>query len=303
MKKLTFSCLLFMFLAAASGYSQSLTAPDSETPTYLIIRTDDLGMSHSVNMALKKLLDTGFPVSVSVMFPCPWYQETVAILKGYDDKNVSVGIHLTLNSEWQYYRWGPITGREAVPSLVDEDGYFFHSAATLYENNPSPSEVEKELRAQIERALKTGLQIDYVDYHMGTAMGNPMFREITEKLAGEYNLGLWGYFEARQWDPQYRATPEDKTDSLVAMVNELTPGYNYLITHVGIDNAELSAMRDMNMASPLAAMSANRQGELNALTSKAFAKALKKKNIKLVTFKDLMDEMGLANIKDASDSD
>src|SRR5881396_501400 len=81
-------------------------------PVYLLIRSDDAGMSHSVNMALQRLMDTGLPVSVSVMFTCPWYQETVEILKRHP--KVAVGIHLTLNSEWKNYRWGRC--RAARPS-------------------------------------------------------------------------------------------------------------------------------------------------------------------------------------------
>src|SRR5687768_18572563 len=88
-------------------------------------------MSHSVNMGLERLIASGLPISVSVMFPTPWYQETVEILKRNPD--VSVGIHLTLNSEWKNYRWGPVLGRTAVPSLVDADGYFFPYAAELYD--------------------------------------------------------------------------------------------------------------------------------------------------------------------------
>ena len=101
------------------------SAPRAATtePTYLLIRSDDAGMSHSVNMALERLIESGLPVSISVMFPTPWYQETVEILKRHP--SVSVGIHLTLNSEWKNYRWGPVLGRVAVPSLVDGEGYFF----------------------------------------------------------------------------------------------------------------------------------------------------------------------------------
>lgn len=275
-------------------HGQMLNNAD-DTQKHLMIRTDDIGMSHSVNTGLKKLLDTGYPVSVSVMFACPWYQEAVSILKQYD--NISIGLHLTLNSEWEHYRWGPVAGPEAVPSLVDENGYFFHSSSTLYNNKPERQELEKEMRAQIERALASGLEIDYVDYHMGTAMGHPMFREVTENLAKEYKLGLWGYFGSQRWDPHYRAMPEDKTDSLVTLVNGLERGYSYLVTHVGIDNEELGAMKDMNNASPLAEMSVNRQAELDALTSDAFAKALKDHKIKLITFGDLIDIKGLENMK------
>ncbi len=284
---------ILMFLNS-NLYGQVVHSSD-DNKKYLMIRTDDIGMSHSVNTGLKKLLDTGYPISVSVMFACPWYQEAVAILKEYD--NTSIGIHLTLNSEWEHYRWGPVAGKEAVPSLVDENGYFFHSSSTLYENQPKRAELEKELRAQIDRALASGLDIDYVDYHMGTAMGHPMFREVTEKLAEEYKLGLWGYFESSEFYDHYRAAPEDKIDSLLTMMKKVEPGYSYLVTHVGIDNAELAAMRDMNNSAPLAKMSANRQGELNALTSEAFARAIKENNITLVTFGDLIDRKGLGNMK------
>lgn len=287
-------CILFLLFGPMSVLSQ-VTDNLGATEKYLLIRTDDVGMSHSVNMAVTKLLDTGYPVSVSVMFACPWYQEAVSILKKYD--NASVGIHLTLNSEWQHYRWGPVAGQSAVPSLVDKNGFFFHSSSTLYDNQPVRAELEKELRAQIERALASGLEIDYVDYHMGTAMGDPMFREVTEKLAKEYKLGLWGYFGSTEYYDHYRARPADKIDSLVTMVNRMEPGYNYLVTHVGIDNAELGAMKDMNNSSPLDEMSANRQAELDALTSEAFGNVLKKNGIKLITFGDLIDIKGLENME------
>src|SRR5688572_25697142 len=124
-------------------------------------------MSHSVNVALERLIATGLPVSVSVMFPTQLHQETVEILRRHPD--VSVGIHLTLNSEWRNYRWGPVLGRTAVPTLVDSAEYFFASSAALYANHADPKEVEAELRAQIHRALGSGLRVDYVDYHMNTA--------------------------------------------------------------------------------------------------------------------------------------
>ena len=102
------------------GQAEAARGARPSEPVYLLIRSDDAGMSHSVNMALQRLMDTGLPVSVSVMFTCPWYQETVEILKRHP--NVAVGIHLTLNSEWKNYRWGPVSGREAVPTLVDAEG-------------------------------------------------------------------------------------------------------------------------------------------------------------------------------------
>jgi chitin disaccharide deacetylase len=248
-------------------------------------------MSHSVNVALERLIQSGLPVSVSVMFPTPWHQETVEMLKRYPD--VSAGIHLTLNSEWKNYRWGPVLGRSAVPTLVDADGYFFQSAAALYQNRPKIEEVEKELRAQIERALKSGLKIDYVDYHMGTVTQYPEFRDVTERLAREFGLGMSGYFGEEIDAPQYAAAPQHKGDSLVALINRLEPGVNVVITHVGIDDAELGALLDMNTSNPLPDMSKNRQGELDALTSSRFRKALESRNIRLTTYRDVIGMRGL----------
>jgi predicted glycoside hydrolase/deacetylase ChbG (UPF0249 family) len=262
---------------------------------YLIIRSDDAGMSHSVNMGLQKLIDTGLPVSVSVMFPTPWYQETVEILKRHPD--VAVGIHLTLNSEWRNYRWGPVLGRTAVPSLVDADGYFFPTSEALHKNNPNLQEVENELRAQIKRALGSGLKIDYVDYHMGTVVRYPEFREIAERLAKEFGLGMSGYFGETRHDPQYAAAPPNKTDSLLAMIDRLRPPFNLVVTHVGIDDSELGALLDMNVDGPLPEMSKNRQGELDALTSRRFSEAIKTHNVHLLTYRQLIAIQGLSSMR------
>lgn len=295
-----FAVLLCVPLLSASpahvvGKADALGPSGIADPIYLLIRTDDAGMSHSVNMALEKLIVSGLPVSVSVMFPTPWYQETVEILKRHPA--VSVGIHLTLNSEWKNYRWGPVLGRVAVPTLVDSDGYFFPSASDLFNNKPDLKQVEAELRAQIERAKKSGLKIDYVDYHMGTVMRSPEFREIAERLAKESGLGMSQYFGEISHDPQYAAPPAKKADSLVAMINRLTPHLNMVITHVGIDDAELGALLDMNTSGPLPEMSKNRQGELDALTSQRFRDALKARNVQLLTYRQLIATRGLQSMR------
>jgi len=282
-------------IAFASSQTEATKHKDFPNQVFLIIRTDDAGMSHSVNTALEKLINSGLPVSVSVMFPTPWFQETVEILKRHPE--TSVGIHLTLNSEWRNYQWGPVLGRNAVPTLVDSNGYFFSSSEALHKNHPDLKEVERELRAQIERAIHSGLKIDYVDYHMGTATRYPEFREITERLAREYGLGMSEYFGESQNDPQYAAAPKDKTDSLVAMVDRLRPQFNLVVTHVGIDDSELGALVDMNTDGPLPDMSRNRQGELNALMSPRFADALKSRKITLITYRQLIQMQGLQSMR------
>jgi predicted glycoside hydrolase/deacetylase ChbG (UPF0249 family) len=277
------------------GQADATARSGTSEQVYLIIRSDDAGMSHSVNIGLERLIETGLPVSVSVMFPTPWYQETVEILKRHPE--VSVGIHLTLNSEWKNYRWGPVSGRSAVPTLVDAEGYFFQSAEALYRNRPDLREIETELRAQIERALRSGVKIDYVDYHMGTAVSYPEFREVTERLAREFRLGMSGYFGESMDSPQYWAPPRNKADSLVALINRLRPGFNVVVTHVGIDDAELGALVDMNTANPLPEMSKNRQGELDALTSQRFREAVTARNVRLITYRQVIDMQGLKSMR------
>jgi chitin disaccharide deacetylase len=259
------------------------------------VRSDDGGMSHSVNMALERLINTGMPVSVSVMFPTPWYQETVDILKRHPD--VAVGVHLTLNSEWKHLRWGPVAGRTAVPTLVDADGNFFSTSEALHKNNPDLRQVELELRAQIDRARSSGLKIDYLDYHMGTVSRYPEFREIAERLAREYGLGMSQYFGEARHDPQYHAAPPSKPDSLVALVARLQTPVNLLVTHVGIDDAELGALVDMNTDGGLPEMSKNRQGELDALTSGRFRDSIRARNVQLITYRQLIEKQGLKSMR------
>lgn len=265
----------------------------------LLIRCDDIGMSHAVNVAAKELIETGLVFSASIMFPCAWYQEGVDLLKEHPE--ISAGIHLTLNSEWKNYRWGPVAGRDKVPSLVDEHGYFFPSRATFFANNPKLEEVEIELRAQIERAFKSGLKISYVDYHMGTAVDKPEMRRIVEKLANEFGLGISRYFGEVDVENMYSDPVESKKDSLLFTLKNLNDGINLLVCHIGKDNDELRAMIDMNSFG-LSEMSKHREAELRALISAMKENIFEKYKIRLINYNDLIKEIGLEQMKSPVDS-
>lgn len=263
--------------------------------TKLLLRCDDIGMCHTVNMAAKKLIEKGVVFSASVMFACPWYREAVEILKAHPE--IGVGIHLTLNSEWKHYKWGPVLGKEAVPGLVDKDGYFWESEAAFAAANVKLEEVEKELRAQIDRAKATGLRIDYIDYHMGTAVSTPGLRALVEKLAKEYGLGIslyFGEFYLSLWD----VSPDKKLSTLLKMLDQLEPDkLNLIVIHLGMENPEMQALIDMNNPDDPDRVSQHRQAELKALLSKAFRKAIKKGKIKMITYRDAAFEMGLEAMK------
>ena len=285
-----FYFIVFVLIVTAASFSQ--TENKSKT---LLIRCDDLGMSHAVNMAFKELMETGLKFSASVMFPCAWYQEAVDILKQYPE--ITVGIHLTLNAEWKNYRWGPIAGKDKVPSLVDSNGYFLPSRATFFVNNPKSEEIEIELRAQIERAIKSGIKISYVDYHMGTAVEKPEHRAIVEKLAKEYGLAISRYFGEVDVESMYAVDIDNKQEYLFELLSNLDPEkINLLVCHIGKDQPELQAMIDMNSFG-LPEMSKHREAELNALILTTQQNIFEKNSINLINYIDLINQMGLVNMK------
>lgn len=293
--KIFFSVLLTLILFFTETFPQNLSSDKT-----LLIRCDDLGMSHAVNMAFKELMESGLKFSASVMFPCAWYQEAVEILKQYP--NVSVGVHLTLNAEWKNYRWGPISGRDKVPSLVDDNGYFFPSRAAFFANNPKSEEIEIELRAQIERAINSGIKISYVDYHMGTAVDKPEHRAIVEKLAEESGLAISRYFGEQDLNSMYSVDIDKKQNYLVDLLPKIeSDKINLLVCHIGKDHPELQAMIDMNEFG-LKEMSKHREAELNALLFVKQQNLFELNGIKLVNYSDLINEIGLAKMKSPVDS-
>ena len=266
-------------------------ATESREAIELAIRCDDVGMCHAVNQGVRRLVATGIPFSTSVMIACPWYPEAVEILR--DQPQVSVGIHLTLNSEWEHYKWGPVLGAPRVPSLVDENGHFHTTAEDFAAAEVDLREVEMELRAQIERARKAGLRIDYLDYHMLTAVSTPELTDIVEGLAEEYGFGLARYFKEPSvslWD----TPPEKKLESLLHILTQLDPGTpTLLVMHLGIDGPEMAALIDVNNPTDSDRVGIHRGAELEALLSPEFRQAIADRDIRLVNYRDIIERYGL----------
>ena len=275
----------------------SLSAQSSSRPE-LLIRIDDIGMNHSVNMALQQLADTKMPLSASVLFVCPWYQEAVDIL--HKNPQISVGVHLALNSEWKWYRWGPVLGKEAVPSLVDSVGYFFASSDEFLAHKYDLGEVERELSAQVERALRSGLKIDYVDFHMGTAAGTPELLAVAERIAAKYQLGMSPYFGEAEHS-MFDVPIAQKQSAFRAYVDTLTPGpLNLAVIHVAQSTPEIQALVDMNNATQNSAtgdplMSRHRQAELDMLLQ--FARGPQSRKVALINYAGVIARLGRASMK------
>jgi len=273
--------------------SLSLTLPLSfaygqkaATLPQLLIRLDDIGMNHSVNMALQKMAQTGYPISASVQFACPWYQEAVDILR--KNPQITVGVHLTLTSEWRYYRWGPVLGRTAVPSLVDSEGYFYQTDGAFNRSGYKLDEVEKELSAQIERALRTGLRISYVDPHMGIALSTPQLRALTEKLAHKYKLAIsplssvayFGETYKEMWGEPIATKKSAFLEYVSTKLSVDRP--NLMVIHTATPGPEMDSLFDMNSnmmhdAAGHPIVGLHRQTELNMLLSPEFKDLIDKK--------------------------
>ena len=170
-----FFILLPYFLMAQTAettYSEKLGYPKGKK--VLIIHVDDVGMSYESNQGAIKAIRGGVATSLSVMMPCGWVPGFVNYWK--QNKDLDAGLHLTMTSEWNDYRWGPLAGKSSVKGLVDSEGAMWKSVEEVIKN-ASPDEVETEIRAQLERARTMGLEPTHLDSHMGTLFATPGFLE------------------------------------------------------------------------------------------------------------------------------
>lgn len=168
--------------AIADNLGQRLGYPRESR--LVLFHADDMGMCHSANVGGAGVLEAGVVKAASVMVPCPWFPEAAEYHRQHRDADI--GLHLTLNSEWKPYRWGPVA-REGVGGLVDQEGYMWSSVSSVL-HNASPEEVERELRAQIERALGFGMKPTHLDSHMGTLFASSALFGMYLRVAEEYDI-------------------------------------------------------------------------------------------------------------------
>ncbi|MGZ4803459.1 MAG: ChbG/HpnK family deacetylase, partial [Acidimicrobiia bacterium] len=195
----------------------------------LIINCDDLGSSRSANVAVYDALRHGLATSATLMVPCPWARDAAAQYRGED-----VGVHLTLNAEWETYRWGPITHS---PSLLDGDGGFPRTLEDIWDH-ADLEEVRKECRAQIERAIFWGFDVSHLDSHMGTLQLRPEFFDVYLELAVDFQLPLrmaGASSEARVGFPFRRLAAEEGV---------VSPDH-FLYTNVGSRRAVERTLHDL----------------------------------------------------------
>jgi predicted glycoside hydrolase/deacetylase ChbG (UPF0249 family) len=265
----------------------------------VIVHADDLGMTHSVNAASIKALETGLVTSASIMVPCPWFPEMAEYARAHPDRDL--GLHLTLTSERVFYRWGPVAPRDKVPSLVDSNGYFHLNWTET--THIDAREVELELRAQMERAMAMGVRPTHLDSHQYRLFenGKEIFQSVL-RVAHEYKLPV---FMVRDWfagRPYLESSmspddlvvdhtvtiesgvpPEKWVDFYTMALKNLQPGVTVFIIHLAFDDEEMrAATRERDTWG-----AAWRQRDFNFFTSEEFRALVRQQGIKLVTWREL----------------
>ena len=293
------SLVLFASAAAqTSPASPTLQEKFGYPPTakLLIIHADDLGMAHSVNRATLEALEKGWVTSASVMVPCPWFPEVARWAKAHPQADL--GIHLTLDSEWTSFRWAPISGPSQVPSLLDSDGYLPIDPELLHGTLP---EIEREARAQIERARSFGIPITHLDSHMLALTSKPDYFRLYLQLGHDYKVPIRLAREGEsKAEPFLNLSPDDLVlDRIISMdpgvskadwakwyenaLAALPPGVYEMIVHLAYDDPEMQGAT----ADHPDWGAAWRQSDFDMVRSPEFAQFLRQHNFTLVSWRDL----------------
>jgi chitin disaccharide deacetylase len=302
----------FCFILCAVVFTGSVAAQHKESipellgypanTKLLIIHADDMGLSNSTNLAVIKAFASGSITSGSVMVPCPWAPEIAAYVKAHP--GLDVGIHFTLNAEWKYYKCGGVLPSCDIKSLVDKEGNFFPTVQQVA-FFAKPEDVEKELRAQIDRAIAMGIKPTHLDSHMGSMYVSPAVFRTAMRVAGEYQLPVSlplnlvktaAPFLLNEITPDMvgvdnflmldgNALGGDWNVLYAGLVNSLIPGLNEIVVHLSYDNDEMKAITVEHDDYG----SAWRQRDLDLVTSEAFKKLLKDNQVQLVTWKQIQE--------------
>jgi hypothetical protein len=256
----------------------NLNVPAQTSKIRLLVRSDDMASSHAANESCMKVYKHGISRSVEVMVPCAWFFEAAQMLK--ENPDIDVGVHLTLTSEWDGIKWGPIT---PSPSLADSDGNFLSSTGEWYKKNYKMSEVETELRKQIELAMREIPNVTHLSSHMGAPDCKPELKDLVKKLAKEYKLiyeteGLSSLPDFG-WDKAL--TQKEKEAAFVSMLKMLKPGNTYLfVEHPANKTEEMKAIGNKTMLT----VARDRHWVTEIFTSELVMKTIKERKIELIDY-------------------
>ena len=299
--KLLFSfaaCLLLNHSVAAQTKSVAERLGYPADTKLLIIHADDLAIAHSEDAASFEALDKGYVSSASIIVPGPWLTEVAEYAKTHPDADL--GLHLALTSEWKAFRWGSVESKDKAPTLLDGTGALWPLTEDVVKH-AKPQEVEREYRAQVERALAMGIHPTHLDTHMGSALASPEFLAAYVKIAHEYHLPILA--PRIPGDPLKLSALLNEKDVMVDSVTianpnveadkwkefyldaikSMKPGLNEIIVHLAHDDAESQAV----MVDHPDYGAAWRQRDFDVVSSPDFKKALQDNHIVPVKWRDL----------------
>lgn len=259
----------------------SLTASAQNNKIRLLVRSDDMGSSHAANRSCVKAYVNGISRSVEVMVPCPWFMEAAQMLQA--NPGIDVGVHLTLTSEWDGIKWGPIT---PSPSLADADGNFLAGTGDWYNKAYKMEEVEAELRKQIEMAKRHIPNVTHISSHMGAPDCKPELKALVKKLAKEYNLiyETEGLTRLPDFGWDKATSKDDKRDAFIRMLKSLKPGNTYMfIEHPSNTTAEMKAVGNKSMLH----VARDRHWVTEVFTSDQVKRTIKSRGIELIDYTDI----------------
>jgi hypothetical protein len=266
------------------------TAQNPTTAPRLIVRVDDMGSTHSANVANLKCIEAGIIQDIQLMVVGPWFPEAVRMLQ--DHTEIEVGLHFTITSEWETIKWRPLT---QCPGLKDADGYFFpmmnpnpnYKGLSVAENNWKLDEIEQELRAQIELCRKYIPRVNNITMHMGMPQkGAKEIEEMLNRVALEYKLimvnqDVWKNFAIAGYKG-----PTDKPEGYIRWLESLQPGKLYSsIEHPGLNDSEMAATWHIGYTN----VAEERQDVTDLYTSAEVREAIKRLGIIMVGYGDVLN--------------
>lgn len=232
----------------------------SKNTKLLIIHADDAGLIKSQNHAIISALKFGIVNSFSIMVPCDGFVEIAEFSK--KNRDVDAGIHLTTTCEWDFSRFGPVLQPGQVPTLVDRSG-FFYKTIDEFKKKATAHDVEKELRAQINKAIEFGIRPTHLDTHMFSLATRRDLIRVYFTLGKEYDIPIlmtnhFLHFLISEFgntvikdniicNTPYMASFKDYEESGLEayydrVLDNLEPGLNVLLVHPANDDDEIQNM-------------------------------------------------------------
>jgi len=303
--------LLAAALTPSIGYSQTTDSEQpslslaerlgySSTDKLLIVHADDVGFSWSAHSATTQAFEIGPVQTGTIMVPPPWFPEIAAYVR--EHPQYDFGIHITLTSEWKYFKWDGVLSSSNIISLLAEDGYFYGNGQAVAEHADA-DEAEREARAQIDRAIAFGIDPTHLDVHNSALWGTAELFDVYLRLGRDYKLPLLLSADGiAKIPPEYkpmlgskdivldrvimmaRDTPAEKWEAeYEKLLSSVEAGVTQLIIHFGFDDAELRAMT-VDRSNPDAGW---RQRDFDFFTGKRFRDLLEENDIQLITWREI----------------